>query len=217
MKSEEVGGKGTTLKTWMVRLLCVQVPRMLFWIVLPHCSLPGLFVGPCAPWVKEFLSRQLDCGSVHSLTSRAFWDTSSSEHSRQQGPTPIKVVLRLQWDDTISSFGVGGERQNHMTRSFPGVHNSQAPGTWISPLSKTICFQHLLVVLFLQETATDLWSAKILHMGMVADTCNPSTWGLRQENWKFEASLGAKAKLCLKKLFRTFTLTDLIFLAIRWF
>lgn len=68
-----------------------------------------------------------------------------------------------------------------------GLHNhndiflswgKELPSSWAYEFfhsAKTICFQHFLVVLLLQEIDTDLQSVMIFLLDMVADTCNPST------------------------------------------
>lgn len=177
---------------------------------LTSCSLCGREL-PHHRWKSPFLSRRLDHGPVLSVTPGTSYDISFSLIQSRQRTPPLSWQ---SWDCNemvFWFFWAWGRGQTTMTHSFLRARNSQAPRTWISSFSIYLFF------FFLQEIDVDLWLVMIFHLSMVADTCNASTWGLRQENWEFEASLGAKVKLCLKKLFKIFTQNEFDFLAMRRF
>lgn len=156
-------------------------------------------------WKSPFLSRQLDPGPVLSVTPGTFYDISFSlVQPRQQAPRHGSLETAMRWHFSSFGHGAGAKPQRHIP--FLG---------W--EIAKLLGHEFLHSAFTCGFVPPRNWCRSLVSYDFSSEhgsrylNCTASTWELRQENWEFQASLGAKAKLCLKKLSKTFTQMNLIF------
>lgn len=173
----------------------------------------SLWEGVVTPQMKESISEQATrpwassfCDTWDFLWHIFFISTTKTASA----PTPRHGSLEtaMRWHFSSFGHGAGAKPQRHIP--FLG---------W--EIAKLLGHEFLHSAFTCGFVPPRNWCRSLVSYDFSSEhgsrylNCTASTWELRQENWEFQASLGAKAKLCLKKLSKTFTQMNLILVLFR--